>query len=207
MTRIVVLEFIAVRHGPTVSNIEGKLNGVTDWPLDASAHDLLISAGRQLTEYPIQRVLVSPMLRARQSAEIICSLPNFRNVDVEVLETLRELDFGLFEGCSRDQLLASELRAQYRAWMSLEPSAPSPPGGESWESAMARARGVLARITRDSRTCMIIGHGYLLRLMIVVAIGGLPPQSVWQFPMQSAAWSWLDRQEEIWRLRRHNVLP
>jgi len=202
-----VFGFIAVRHGPTRNNIEGKLNGVTDSPIDSSARSLLINTGSQLAEFGVRRILVSPMLRARQSAEVICSLPTFKNLNVEIHAELRELDFGLFEGFSRDQLLESNLAAKYRAWMSLSSDAPSAPEGESWSSAVVRAKAVLEEIVRGRQTCMVIGHGYMLRLIIVTALGGLLPQSGWQFPIQSAAWSWLDRQEGVWRLCRHNVLP
>lgn len=199
--------FIAVRHGVTRYNIEGRLNGRSDLPLDSSARDSLINTASQISGYEIQRMLVSPMLRARQSAAIIRSLPAFADLEIEVHEGLKELDFRPFEGLSRDQILTSDLAPHYRAWMSLAPDAPSVPGGESWESGVARARTVLELIADDTRVCMVVGHGYMLRLMIVVAIGGLQPQSVWQFPLQSGAWSFMDRQEDIWRLCRHNIIP
>lgn len=198
---------IVVRHGVTKSNLEGKLNGRDDQPLHPSAYDSLIDTASRIAEFGIERVLVSPMLRARQSAEVICSRWAFRGVETEIREALRELDFGSFEGLSRDQLLASRLAPHYKAWMSLAPGAPSALEGESWESAVARARSVIEEIASDGRFSLVVGHGYMLRLMIVVAIGLLPPQSVWQFPMENAAWSLLDRQEGIWRLCRHNVPP
>src|SRR6266567_3568602 len=48
----------------------------------------------------------SAVRRARQSAEIIRSFPVLAELEAEVHENLRELDFGIFEGLSRAHAVA-----------------------------------------------------------------------------------------------------
>ena len=60
-----------IRHGITDGNLQGKYIGVTDLPLSPDGVNELLEL-KGLIEYPdVSKVYTSPLLRARQSANII----------------------------------------------------------------------------------------------------------------------------------------
>ena len=77
-----------LRHGLTAYNKEKRYQGTRDIPLCDEGR-------RQLAPAPIcpDRVYVSPLVRARETAEIL-----FPHTPLTVMEDLREMCFGIFEG-------------------------------------------------------------------------------------------------------------
>lgn len=80
---------VLVRHGRTEANAARKLQGLLDLPLD----DVGMSQVKEVAEWIGQpdRVISSPLLRARQTAEVF-------GVPYEVDERWVELDFGHLDG-------------------------------------------------------------------------------------------------------------
>lgn len=108
-----------IRHGLTQANLEGRYIGSrTDLPLCPQGKAML----EQLCEdfrYPlVERVYTSPLLRARQSAEIL-----FPDCAIKAVENLRELDFGDFEGRTAQEL---EQAPDFQQWITAPPSTPTP---------------------------------------------------------------------------------
>ena len=90
-------KFILLRHGESVGNAEGRIQGLTDFPLTEvgrqQAHAL---ASRWLTEQKtFDMVLSSPLMRCRETAEIIADA---MNLTVEYDEIWVERDYGKFSG-------------------------------------------------------------------------------------------------------------
>ena len=82
-----------LRHGITQANLDGAYCGSTDLPLcpegERNLYDILAEYA-----YPyVDAVYASPMLRARQTAEIL-----FPDNEIELVDGLREASFGRFEG-------------------------------------------------------------------------------------------------------------
>ena len=63
------------RHGETVWNVENKICGVTDIALTDRGREQARALGRQLAagEQGITRILCSPLVRAKETAEIIAA--------------------------------------------------------------------------------------------------------------------------------------
>src|SRR5512135_2406685 len=97
-----------LRHGESTGNAEGRLQGQADYPLSPTGRgQAAVLARRWLAEgVRFDRIISSPLLRARQTAEIIAaaldSLPIVFNDD------WLERDYGLLTG-----LEASEARHRY----------------------------------------------------------------------------------------------
>ncbi|HHW46141.1 MAG TPA: histidine phosphatase family protein [Clostridiales bacterium] len=109
-----------LRHGLTDGNKNGQYIGVTDLPLNKEGIEelnwLKINA-----VYPDVRIgFVSPLLRCRQSMEIL-----YPDINPIVVDNLREYNFGRFEGKTAHEL---EKDADFIKWTSGK--ADSPPGGE-----------------------------------------------------------------------------
>lgn len=82
-----------LRHGLTQANLDGLYCGSTDLPLCAEGVTDLMRLSDEYTYPYIDVMYTSPMLRARQSANIL-----FPGCDHEVLDGLREASFGVYEG-------------------------------------------------------------------------------------------------------------
>lgn len=155
-----------VRHGRTRWNHERRFLGVTDLPLDdvgrAQADALSRSLGR-----PFTRVYTSPLLRARQTAEVLDPEP-------VPVDGLRELCQGELEG-----LQATDAMGRYPEFFARwadDPRSTRVPGGESLGECRDRAmvaldelagrhRGgeVIACVTHQlviaGVTCTVLGEG------------------------------------------------
>ncbi len=93
-----------IRHGETDWQRDGRYQGKTDVPLADDAPQQL-----QASDRPVARVYVSPLIRARQTADIL-----FPEAQQVVVEGLQEMDFGVFEGCYATEMAEDPA---YRMWV------------------------------------------------------------------------------------------
>lgn len=130
------LELVLVRHGQTKWNVEHRYLGHTDLPLIPEAVKQLLQLKQQLdwltlTEQQHElsggfwRVFCSDLLRCRETLAYIS--PSLEKVAVYD-QRLREMNFGVWEGCTYKQLKENSL---YTCWIN-DPSKITPPEGESW---------------------------------------------------------------------------
>ena len=157
-----------IRHGFTDGNLGGQYIGNrTDLPLcPESVREL--QELRQNLEYPdIEKLYTSPMLRCRQSCNII--YPGFEPC---VIDELTEYDFGEFEGKTATQL---EVDPQYTQWTSGAIDAP--PGGESSQNFVKRQVLGLNMIVRDMMNSGITSAGVVMHggaIMMLLAACAVP---------------------------------
>ena len=85
---------ILVRHGRTALNAAGMLVGRLDPPLDDVGERQAAAIGDAL-KGGVDRVISSPLLRARQTAARIAA-------DIEVDNRWIEVDYGQYDGVTRD---------------------------------------------------------------------------------------------------------
>ena len=69
---------------------------------------------------------------------------------------LREVSFGVFEGCSYDTLKG---RTEYEAWLAGDWFQNVPPGGESFAQAEARILSALNRMQAQDADILAVVHG------------------------------------------------
>lgn len=113
-----------IRHGVTKGNLEHRYVGSTEEVLLPEADEPLLSLKKRLEKDGCRKphLLVSPMLRCRQSAEIL-----FPGEKQTVVEDFRECDFGTFEYKNYEELNG---KADYQRFLDSMGEAPFP-GGES----------------------------------------------------------------------------
>lgn len=83
------------RHGETVWNREMRLQGQLDSDLTQSGQDQAQILGESLKDHNIQRILTSPLGRAKKTA-LICN--QSLNCDVIEVDALKERNFGSHQG-------------------------------------------------------------------------------------------------------------
>ncbi|MDE6710315.1 MAG: histidine phosphatase family protein, partial [Oscillospiraceae bacterium] len=129
-----------LRHGITDANENGIYIGKTDLPLSENGREAL-QEKYETHEYPkVQRVYTSPLERAVQSAEIL-----FPDRELVIVDDLREMDFGVFEGLSVEDLIELD---SYKKWLKGGLDNP-PPNGESLRNMMLRCYSALNLMILD----------------------------------------------------------
>jgi len=168
------------RHGETGEPYQGRYIGATDLPLSSTGRE---QAARLATRLPatLTHCLVSPLRRARETAEIALA---GRPCRLEVMDALREIDFGRWEGLSfqeivaRDQALVEEWRRDALAFRF--------PGGEHTLAFQQRVQAAMHGIMDlPEEEVLIICHGGVIRVMLC-ALLGLPFDRYLSFSIKPA---------------------
>lgn len=137
-----------VRHGRTAWNVEQRLLGWTDIPLDAVGEAQAGSLGESIDISKYDRVWTSDLDRASMTARLA-------GWEATADADLRELDFGELEGLTWAEL-HPDVRADLVAFEGFEA-----PGGESTDGFVSRVVGFLDACRAGSH--MIVTHGGVIR--------------------------------------------
>jgi probable phosphoglycerate mutase len=185
-----------IRHGETDWNAEGRLQGGRDIPLNDLGRVQAEEAARRLANLTAQPEdlawLVSPMTRARETAEIARQALGLHPPYFTIDERLREITFGSWEGLTWREVRARDPeRARQREkdkWSYV------PPDGESYAMLTARVASVFDGLERDS---IVISHGGVMRAALA-HFGFEQPKvaaalDIWQgrvMVMTTTGWRW-----------------
>ena len=123
--------FICLRHGATDWNREGRFQGRTDNPINDEGIAQAFAAARRIQKLRIDRVVSSPLRRARKTAEIIAAASA---APVVIDEDIIEIDYGSLEG----QVIADAMRA-HNLKTTEDLSSIMPPDSEPWPLITERA--------------------------------------------------------------------
>ena len=92
------MRIILVRHGRTALNAAGLLQGRVDEPVDAVGEAQAAAVARRLAaEIEPVAVITSPLVRARQTAGILCTTAGWTSLDPVVDDRWIELDYGVHD--------------------------------------------------------------------------------------------------------------
>lgn len=132
------MQVILIRHSKTPGNAELRYNGRTDEPLSSEGVVLAEQVGADLS---VGTVYVTPLQRTKQTAAIL-----FPKAEQIVVDDLREMDFGDFEGRSYTEMEHDEA---YRGWVESGCLAPCP-NGEGRPEFSERVCTAFAAIVQDA---------------------------------------------------------
>ena len=161
-----------LRHGETVANREGRLQGRSDSPLTlkgvAQIRAIAALLAGEVGDPSRFAVVSSPLGRARRSAVIVCQALGLDPEKVTCEPRLPEYSFGRWEG-----LLVGDVEAG--AWAQRESDRWNfaPPGGESYAMVAARVGGWLDEQEPEARL-IVVCHGAVSRVLRG-HYAGLPP--------------------------------
>ena len=171
-----------VRHGQSAGNVardHAEAHGVALIDLEHRDADVPLSrlgeqqsqalgawmAARPAEEQP-QIVLVSPYVRARQTAQAVCDALSPDRVRMIVDERLREKEFGVLDRYTSAGIVATfpELAEQRKL---VGKFYFRPPGGESWCDVILRLRGVIGDLQQSHAAArvLIVGHQVIVNCM------------------------------------------
>ena len=160
-----------VRHGESVSNLEGRVQGQSDVELSDHGHaqaKLVAEWSRRLAEsVAIDEVWSSPLQRARETADVIAAAVG---LPVLVEQGLCELHAGIFQGHLWADL-EEKFPEEVARWRSGDVDYVIP-GGESRAPLAARGRAVLEGLAgRTSRGMIVVSHGGVLTAALGSMLG------------------------------------
>lgn len=157
---------LLARHGQSDWNRAKRWQGFADRPLTELGREQAVALADRLRDTELDAVYSSDLQRARETAEIVARSKDLR---VEVMRDLREVDVGSWSGLTR---AAAEARFPdgYARWMQ---------GGEGWEDGETYAemsRRVVRAILRiadqhDNGRVLVVAHGGSIRAVHAAALG------------------------------------
>ncbi len=153
------MEIYIVRHGETLWNIDQRFQGSTDIELSDEGRRLARICGENLRDTHFDRVFSSPLCRARETARLFMG---GRDIEIEVDERLRELNFGDCEGRIHKDLVSDPTLTFKYFFTQPELYVPDAKG-EEIEHMMARAKSFMTEVIEplNLERVMIVGHGAL----------------------------------------------
>jgi probable phosphoglycerate mutase len=161
-----------MRHGETDWNVEGRLQGQHDTPLNAVGYGqatvcgeilrgLLARDGRDPKSFDYA---ASPLTRARKTMELVRAGLGLDVGDFRTDARLVELSFGRWEGLTFAEVKRNPADVQALAGREHDKWGFRPPGGESYADLLVRVRQWHATVARDT---IVVAHGGVARTLIV----------------------------------------
>jgi alpha-ribazole phosphatase len=120
-------------------------------------------------------------------------------LDPVLVPEFAEQDFGDWTGRRHDDLAAAGDEAYAQFWK--DPACLIPPGGESFESQVARVRQGIGRIVSDS--AIMVVHSGTVRAMLCIALD-VEPQAALRFAIDPLSLTRVDRLRGSWRVMSVN---
>lgn len=153
---------VLIRHGLTQWNVEGRIQGRTDIPLNAEGRTMVASY-RLPPGIDGYDWVSSPLVRAVETASLL-------GVPGPTLEPrLAEMSWGEWEG-----MLRCDLRRDLGPAMAENEARGldfRPPGGESPRELVARVSTWLAEVARRGRPTVAVVHHGVIRGVLALATG------------------------------------
>ena len=162
---------ILIRHGESLSNREGRVQGQADVELSYTGRQQAAAVAAWCKSQSFQNqsceLWSSPLCRAQETAEVIGSAIG---LPVQLEDKLVELNAGVFQGHLWDDL-ADRFPEDVARWRSGDVDFQIP-GGESRRQLAERGRHALEFLSvRPVRSMIIVAHGGVLTAALGLLVG------------------------------------
>ncbi len=160
-----------VRHGQSEANVLRVIsNRDLPHPLTEVGREQAAQLAQSLTGIGFARIYASPILRARQTAEIVSAA---LGLPFELTAALREPDCGVMEGRADEAAWAEHHRVT-EAWLGAHDYEARIEGGESFNDVRARFAPWLDRVAAEyahtPESILVITHGLLIYTMLSITL-------------------------------------
>ena len=142
------------RHGETPWNTANRVCGLADIPLTDQGVLQAMVLAEEVKDLPITRIISSPLIRAKTTAQIVADK---NHLPLTIDERLKEFDFGRYDGVQCD---APDFLAQ------RQNLAISFPEGESILKVAERIYPLLKQLENEqNETVLLVCHNGLIRVI------------------------------------------
>jgi 2,3-bisphosphoglycerate-dependent phosphoglycerate mutase len=159
-----------VRHGESLYNAEGRVQGQSDVALSEFGRSQSAAVAEALAEKSLDALYSSPLRRAMETAEVVARRTG---LPIQTDPRLKEVNAGIFQDRLRADL-QREFPEELSRWTSEDLDYVIP-GGESRRQLIARGRAALEAIARENlQHVAVIAHGRLLTVALKNLVGLAP---------------------------------
>jgi len=177
-------KMFVIQTGRTTWDDQTRVESVPGAPLTALAEGAVREAARELLAEAISIVYACEGQAERQTAGLIAEA---LGVKIRIDNELRELDYGLWQGLTREEIKRRQPKL-YRQWTE-SPASVRPPGGETLQEAHQRLRKAMKGILKRHRTGgALIVLRPLARALTRCLVGGNGIESIRQNAYEPCTW-------------------
>ena len=163
-----MINCVMFRHGETDWNVQNKIQGITNIPLNNNGIKQAYTLAKRLKSFNFDEFYSSDMDRAIQTAKIIMQELNYDTKNLFLSVHLREVNYGIVEGMDRN-----EMRKKYKhLFCDIIDNINHPfcndtafPEGETKREAFKRLVSLLTKIDKNKnkiKNIALSSHGNLL---------------------------------------------
>jgi broad specificity phosphatase PhoE len=168
-----------VRHGESEANINKRFSGITDVNLSLKGREQARQAGLNLKFEKISNIYSSPLTRARDTAQIISKEINFDENKINTDNSLIEVNFGLFENLTWDEI-ESSYKDESESWIANKIKYKFPEG-EGYYDIIKRVSFFIDNVPDNS---IIVTHfGVIQSILLYLNIAD--EMNLWNFKISN----------------------
>lgn len=175
------MRIYVIRHGETLLNCKGVLQGWLDVPLNEQGKKEARKTGEGLKGITFKKAFTSPLKRAVETAEIILKASGNSSTSLEIEERIKEINFGEYEGQvykkQNGEIDNEDIKRFFQDPLKGDGSTK---GGESTYQVMERAQSFIKELflINDDNNYLVVTHGFATRAMLNFLYDD--PSSFWQ---------------------------
>lgn len=156
-----------MRHGETRWNREGRIMGRNPVELSENGRAQVEAAAVLARSLQPDLIVTSPLVRARQTAEIIAA--SLGAIEIKEEPAIAEVSYGRWEGMTFNELIQDSYYAIYRESPVEHPT----PGGETIPDVQRRGVEAISRtvLNNPGRRIVFVSHGDIIRTILCYFLG------------------------------------
>jgi len=195
---------IFMRHGQAENNVSRTLVGRhIESHLTSQGKDQAADVAKQLKSIPIDKVYVSPVIRAMETAQIVCEI---LGMDYEIDERLYEIELGKLVGMNYEEVTTKYGDLFLRFYAEHDPVLASF-GVEPFAAVKQRVKSLLddALKKHEDSNVLMVTHLDPIKAALATLLD-LKPEALYRWHIRNASLTVLKHESRIYSLSGVNVM-
>lgn len=195
---------IFMRHGQAENNVSRVLVGRhIEAHLTEQGRQQVTDAARQLKSIQIDRVYVSPVIRAVETAQIVCKT---LGMNYEIDERLYEIELGRLVGMNYEEVTTKYGDLFLRFYSESDPVL-ADFGVETFASVKKRIRSLLDEVLQkyEDSNILMVTHLDPIKAALA-ALLELKPEALYRWHIRNASLTILKQESKVYSLSGVNVM-
>jgi probable phosphoglycerate mutase len=193
-----------MRHGQAENNVSRTLVGRhIESHLTSQGKDQAADVAKQLKSIPIDKVYVSPVIRAIETAQIVCET---LGIDYEIDERLYEIELGKLVGMNYEEVTTKYGDLFLRFYAEHDPVLASF-GVEPFAAVKQRVKSLLddALKKHEDSNVLMVTHLDPIKAALATLLD-LKPEALYRWHIRNASLTVLKHESRIYSLSGVNVM-
>ncbi|WP_455089198.1 histidine phosphatase family protein [Peptoanaerobacter stomatis] len=172
------MKIYITRHGRTIWNEEGKLQGSLDSPLTQEGIQMAKDLSKRILPYNIELIVTSDLKRAKDTSDYIRG-----NMDIPIwyFEELREMSYGVWDGMKMEEVY--EKYANEFEKFKKDPYNYNNGSGETYHQLIDRVKMSLEKIKNCGyENVLIVSHGITVKALRII-LENQPFENIGRLPV------------------------